>query len=178
MLVIIAWTATLSFLYFFIAKKVKLLRVSLLTEVIGLDICLMGARQPKSILSKVESRLFVDAGIVTFVKLQRYIEAELNESIPKSFSDFKFDIDKSLPSMSKPEVDKADESKEEEKPQPSAAIRDSANNPEVHQDVSLYHSRTKLVEITQIICNSILLDRLISCTRGSGHSKRSQTTAI
>ena len=103
LLVIVAWTATLSFLYFFIAKKVNLLRVSLMTEVIGLDICEMGASRPKSILLKVESTLSAEAGKVRFA-------------------------------MSKPEVDKANESKEEEKPQPSAAIGDNPSNPEVHQD--------------------------------------------
>jgi len=61
-LVIVAWTATLSFIYFSIAKKCNLLRVSLVSEVIGLDISFMGGRRPKSILSKVESRLFADSG--------------------------------------------------------------------------------------------------------------------
>jgi len=76
MLVIVAWTATLSFIYFSIAKKCNLLRVSLVSEVVGLDISVMGASKPQSIIPKVESRLGTDTGKVRFARVQRMLEAE------------------------------------------------------------------------------------------------------
>lgn len=44
MLAIVAWVAVISLLYFFIMKKVGLLRVPLLEEVIGLDFAEMGSK--------------------------------------------------------------------------------------------------------------------------------------
>lgn len=43
MLVIVAWTAAFSLIYFLLMKKFNLLRVSLLDEIIGLDIAEMGS---------------------------------------------------------------------------------------------------------------------------------------
>ena len=47
MLVIIAWTATLCGVYFFIFHKLGLLRVKLIEEIIGLDISEMGVEEPR-----------------------------------------------------------------------------------------------------------------------------------
>ena len=47
MLIIMLWTSSLSFIYFMIARQAKILRVSLLDEVLGLDISEMGASKPK-----------------------------------------------------------------------------------------------------------------------------------
>ena len=44
MFCIIAWVAAISLLYFFVMKKLKLLRVPLLEEVIGLDFAEMGSK--------------------------------------------------------------------------------------------------------------------------------------
>jgi len=43
MLAIICWTALFSGLYFYVMKRIGWLRVSLLDEIIGLDITEMGA---------------------------------------------------------------------------------------------------------------------------------------
>ena len=44
MLIIILWVAALSLIYFFIMKKLGLLRVPLLEEIIGLDCAEMGSK--------------------------------------------------------------------------------------------------------------------------------------
>ena len=56
MLVIILWTASLSLVFFFIMKKLNLLRVPLLEEIIGLDAAEMG--------SKVRVEMKIAEGIV------------------------------------------------------------------------------------------------------------------
>ena len=56
MLIIILWVATFSLLYFLIMKKLNLLRVPLLEEIIGLDTAEMGSTV------RVESK--VEEGIV------------------------------------------------------------------------------------------------------------------
>jgi len=47
MLIIVLWTSGLSLIYFMIARQAKILRVTLLDEVLGLDISEMGASKPK-----------------------------------------------------------------------------------------------------------------------------------
>lgn len=56
MLVIIVWVAVLSLIYFLIMKKLGLLRVPLLEEIIGLDCAEMGSKV------RVETR--IEEGIV------------------------------------------------------------------------------------------------------------------
>jgi len=56
MLVIIVWVAVLSLIYFLIMKKLGLLRVPLLEEIIGLDCAEMG--------SKVRVETKIEEGIV------------------------------------------------------------------------------------------------------------------
>lgn len=56
MLVIVLWVAGLSLIFFLIMKKLKLLRVPLLEEIIGLDSAEMG--------SKVRVEMKIAEGIV------------------------------------------------------------------------------------------------------------------
>ena len=44
MIIILAWATVISVLYFLIMRKLKMLRVSLLEEVIGLDAAEMGEK--------------------------------------------------------------------------------------------------------------------------------------
>ena len=56
MLIIVLWVAALSLIYFLIMKKLGLLRVPLLEEIIGLDCAEMG--------SKVRVETKIEEGIV------------------------------------------------------------------------------------------------------------------
>jgi len=49
MISIIAWTAIISAIYFSVFRALKLLRVTLTEEVLGLDIAEMGAVEPKQL---------------------------------------------------------------------------------------------------------------------------------
>ena len=44
MFIIVLWVSVISIIYFFIMKKLDLLRVPLLEEVIGLDVAEMGSK--------------------------------------------------------------------------------------------------------------------------------------
>ena len=72
MLVIILWVATFSLLYFLIMKKLNLLRVPLLEEIIGLDASEMGSRV------RVESK--VEEGIVKMKTLNFHRTSSFLES--------------------------------------------------------------------------------------------------
>lgn len=54
MICIVAWTATISGLYFYGMKRLGLLRVSLFDEIVGLDITEMGDDLPPEMMTKEE----------------------------------------------------------------------------------------------------------------------------
>lgn len=62
MFIIVLWVSVISIIYFFIMKKLDLLRVPLLEEVIGLDVAEMG--------SKVRIQKQIAAGIVRAATLR------------------------------------------------------------------------------------------------------------
>ena len=62
MLVIVLWVASISLLYFILMKKLGLLRVPLLEEIIGLDFAEMG--------SKVKVDMKIAEGIVRSTTLR------------------------------------------------------------------------------------------------------------
>ena len=65
MLAIIAWTAVLSGAFFFAMKKLGLLRVSLVDEIIGLDITEMGSHDvPALVMSAFHRHVFVEESLV------------------------------------------------------------------------------------------------------------------
>lgn len=62
MFIIVLWVSVISIIYFFMMKKLDLLRVPLLEEVIGLDVAEMG--------SKVTVKKQIAAGIVRAATLR------------------------------------------------------------------------------------------------------------
>ena len=73
MLVIIAWVAAISLLYFLLMKKLGLLRVPLLEEIIGLDFAEMG--------SKVRVDMKIAEGIVRSQTLRFHKRSNLEHSM-------------------------------------------------------------------------------------------------
>jgi len=73
MLVIVLWVASISLLYFILMKKLGLLRVPLLEEVIGLDFAEMG--------SKVRVDMKIAEGIVRSQTLRFHKRSNLEHSM-------------------------------------------------------------------------------------------------
>jgi len=73
MLVIVLWVASISLLYFILMKKLGLLRVSLLEEIIGLDFAEMG--------SKVRLDMKIAEGIVRSQTLRFHKRSNLEHSM-------------------------------------------------------------------------------------------------
>jgi len=73
MLVIVLWVASISLLYFILMKKLGLLRVPLLEEIIGLDFAEMG--------SKVRVDMKIAEGIVRSQTLRFHKRKNLEHSM-------------------------------------------------------------------------------------------------
>ena len=73
MLVIVLWVASISLIYFILMKKLGLLRVPLLEEVIGLDFAEMG--------SKVRVDMKIAEGIVRSQTLRFHKRSNLEHSM-------------------------------------------------------------------------------------------------